>query len=174
MRICGGSYLKALRKETEQARGVLPLEVVEEIDRDIETIKAQDEEGGPWYSRSVIGKAFNVPYHSMVCRTVLGQRAFQGSLPRYGKYAYGDWFEACTVNKETPKYRTWPHPDMAKEALDLAHHLERYRAPRKSRDNYAQSFLDKRRIEHGNDRSGHYGTHGVTGAKVQPDHHLQS
>ena len=171
--ICDASYLKALRQEVKQARQALPSQVAEEIDLEIEKIKAQGGTG-PWYSRPTIAKAFNVSHSTVKSRTLLGQVRYQGSLPRYAWWLYGDWFEATTVNKDTYFYRTWPHPNMAKEALDLAHHLERYRAPRKSRDNYAQSFLDKRRIKHGNDRSGHYGTHGVTGTKVQPDHHLPS
>ena len=166
MIICEVRYLKALRQEVKQARQALPSQVAEEVDLEIEEIKAQDEDG-PWYSRGVMAKAFNLNWTAVKNRTTLNHDAFQGSLPRYGKYLYGDWFEACTVNKDTLKYRTWPHPDMAKEALDLAHHLERYRDSKLKGTFYAQSLLDKRRSEHGNDRSGHYGPYELTGAKVR-------
>ena len=29
---------------------------------------------------------------------------------------YGDWLEACSVNKDTHMYRTWPNPDDAIKA----------------------------------------------------------
>ena len=64
------------------------------------------------------------------------------------------------MNKSNPTYRTWPHPDMAIEALDIAHHWERYR-PHCNKNPGAQNYIDKRRLEHGNDRNGHYGTDGV-------------
>ena len=158
MRICDGSYLKALRKEVEQARKALPSEVAKAIDLEIEAIKAQGG-NGPWYSTRVMAKAFNMTHSAMSNRYTLIHLGFQGSLPKCGYFRYGDWFEACGVNKDTYVYRTWPHPKMAKEALDLAHHLERY-TPRHY-NNGGQRYIDKRRREHGNDRNGHYGAHGV-------------
>ena len=172
MIICDASYLKALRQEVKQARQALPPQVAEEIDLEIEKIKAQGGTG-PWYSSPTIAKAFNLTITSVAGRARLGSHAYQGSLPKCGWYLYGDWFEACGVNKDTVKYRTWPHPKMAKEALDLAHHWERYRPPQ-LRVIYAQSFLDTRRIEHGNDRSGHDGSHGVTDAQVRRELYLPS
>ena len=158
MRICDVSYLKALRRKVQQARKALPPEVAKAIDLEIEEIKAQGGTG-PWYSRSVTAEAFNLSYAAVENRTRLGHPGFQGSLPRDGRYLYGDWFEACGVNKDTRRYRTWPHPDMAIEALDLAHHLERYTTTYPKGG--AQNYIDKRRIEHGIDRNGHYGSHGV-------------
>ena len=158
MRICDVSYLKALRRKVQQARKALPPEVAKAIDLEIEEIKAQGG-SGPWYSVQTIARAFNCTNHAVQLRTWNNSRGFQGSLPRCGWYLYGDWFEACGVNKDTRAYRTWPHPTTAMEALDLAHHLERY-TPR-HHNTSAQRYIDKRRIEHGNDRNGHYGTHGV-------------
>ena len=125
MRICDTGYLKALRRKVQQARKALPPEVAKAIDLEIEEIKAQGGDG-PWYSSATIGKAFNVSRNDIVHRTNLGATAFQGSLPTCGPFLYGDWFEACGVNKDTRYYRTWPYPAMAIEALDLAHHLDRY------------------------------------------------
>ena len=164
MRICDGSYLKALRKEVEWARKALPSEVAKAIDSEIEAIKKQGG-SGPWYSTRVIAKAFNISHPAVTARASPAHLGFQGSLPECGRFKYGDWLEACGVNKDTNSYHTWPHPSMAIEALDLAHHLERYTPSHNNQG--GQRYIDKRRREHGNDRNGHYGAHGVSGAEVR-------
>ena len=158
MIVCDASYLKALRIEKKQARRKLAPEVAETIDSEIEVIKQQGG-AGPWYSTATIAKAFNVSPTTIRCRLEWVRTGFQGTLSYCGVVLYGSEFQALTVNKSTCSFRTWPRPAMATEGLDLAHHLERY----KSQSRRAQNFIDRRRIEHGNDNPGNPSPNGAKG-----------
>ena len=155
MIICDRAYLRGLESRMKKARKKLPPEVADAIDREIETIEAQ---GDPWYGTRVITLAFHLESitKGSLFRIQASSAGFQGNLRKFRSLSYGTWFEACAVNKDTRRYRTWVDPDDAIQALYLAHRIVRYKIiihntrGLSSLPRQGQIRIDKWRIEHGN------------------------
>ena len=161
MIICDHTYLKELERRMKRVRWMLPLEVADAIDCEIEAIEAQ---GDPWYSKKVMADAFRITHKTLGSRTnqypsALGV-TFQGHLPslplRHNGAAlyYGTWFDAASVNKDTFMVKTWRTPDEMIVALSISHRLHRYQNWMKQNHGArcGQNLIDKWRIENGNEK----------------------